>query len=112
VPVGDAVFAMALGICAGTLLRRTIPALAVTLAGFVAPRVPTAQWLRPHYMTPVTVYYNLMRNFAPKGTYLGVSQGIVGPNGLPRRPALATTCSTGHRSRTYATFWVLKRRDA
>jgi hypothetical protein len=81
--VGDAVFAMALGICAGTLLRRTIPALAVTLAGFAAPRVPTAQWLRPHYMTPVTVYYNLMRNFAPKGTYLGVSQGIVGPNGLP-----------------------------
>jgi ABC-type transport system involved in multi-copper enzyme maturation permease subunit len=83
VPVGYAIFAMALGICAGTLLRRTVPALAVTLAGFAALRALIAQWLRPHYMAPVTVYYNLMRNFAPKGAYLGVSQGIVGPNGLP-----------------------------
>ena len=36
VPVGYAIFAMALGICAGMLLRRTLPALAVTLAGFAA----------------------------------------------------------------------------
>ena len=34
VPVSYAIFAMALGICAGLLLRRTIPAMAVTLAGF------------------------------------------------------------------------------
>jgi hypothetical protein len=81
VPVGYAIFAMALGICAGTLLRRTVPALAVTLAGFVALRVATSQWLRLHYMTPVTVYFKLTSNFAPAGAYLGVSQGIVGPNG-------------------------------
>jgi hypothetical protein len=30
VPVGYAIFAVALGICAGTLQRRTLPALAVT----------------------------------------------------------------------------------
>jgi hypothetical protein len=83
VPVGYAVFAMALGICAGTLLRRTLPALAVTLAGFVALRVLIAQWLRPHFMTPVTVHYGLMGQYAPKGSYLSVSQGIVGPNGKP-----------------------------
>ncbi len=83
VPVGYAVFAMALGICAGALLRRTLPALAVTLAGFVALRALIAQGLRPHYMTPVTVYYNLMGLYAPKGSYLSVSQGIVGPNGKP-----------------------------
>jgi hypothetical protein len=83
VPVGYAVFAMALGICAGTLLRRTVPALAVTLAGFVALRAVIAQWLRPHFMTPVTVYYKLTGFFAPKGSYLSVSQGIVGPNGKP-----------------------------
>ena len=59
VPVGYAVFAMALGICAGALLRRTLPALAVTLAGFVALRALIALWLRLHYMTPVTVYYKL-----------------------------------------------------
>ena len=81
VPVSYALFAMALGICAGLLLRRTIPAMAVTLAGFAAVRVLTAQWLRLHYMIPVTVYYNLAGNWSPTGAYLGVSQGIVGPNG-------------------------------
>lgn len=33
---------MALGICAGILLRRTLPALAVTLAGFTGLRALTA----------------------------------------------------------------------
>ncbi len=95
-PVGYALFAMALGICAGTLLRRTVPALAVTLAGFVALRVLIAQWLRPHYMTPVTVYYKLTAPVhARQGSYLAVSQGIVGPNGKPRRSASAATSFNG-----------------
>jgi hypothetical protein len=83
VPVAYAIFAMALGICAGTLLRRTIPALAVTLAVFTGLRAVTALWLRPHYMTPVTVYYKLTAPFTPAGSYLGVSQGILGANGKP-----------------------------
>jgi len=83
VPVGYAIFAMALGICAGLLLRRTLPALAVTLAGFAGLRVLIAQWLRLHYMTPVTVYYKLTAPFTPVGSYLAVSQGIVGANGKP-----------------------------
>jgi hypothetical protein len=83
VPVSYAIFAMALGICAGTLLRRTLPALAVTLAGFAALRALTSQWLRPHYMAPVTVYYKLTAPFTPAGSYLGVSQGFVGANGKP-----------------------------
>jgi hypothetical protein len=83
VPVGYAIFAMALGICAGTLLRRTVPALAVTLAGFAALRALIAQWLRLHYMTPLTVYYKLTAPFVPTGSYLGVSQGVVLANGKP-----------------------------
>jgi len=82
-PVGYAVFAMSLGICAGTVLRRTLPALAITLAGFVGIRALIAQSLRPHYLTPVTVYYNLMGPPPVTGSYLGVSQGVVGPNGKP-----------------------------
>jgi ABC-type transport system involved in multi-copper enzyme maturation permease subunit len=81
VPVGYAAFAMALGICAGTLLQRTLPALAVTLAGSTALRALTALRLRPHYMTPVTVYYKLTAPFTPAGSSLGISQGIIGPNG-------------------------------
>jgi hypothetical protein len=84
VPVGYAIFAMALGVCAGALLRRTLPAIAVTLASFVGVRVLTSQWLRLHYMTPLTVYYNLTGSpSGATGSYLGVSQGIVGPNGKP-----------------------------
>jgi hypothetical protein len=82
-PVGYAIFAMALGICAGALLRRTLPALAVTLAGFAGLRALTALWLRPHYMTPVTAYYKLAAPFTPTGSYLPVSQGVVGANGMP-----------------------------
>ena len=82
-PVGYAIFAMALGIFAGMLLRRTLPALAVTLAGFAGIRELIALWLRLHYMTPVTVYYKLTAPFVPAGSYLSVSQGIVGPNGQP-----------------------------
>jgi hypothetical protein len=83
VPVGYAIFAMALGISAGTLLRRTLPALAVTLAGFAAVRVITALWLRMHYMTPVSVYYKLTAPFTPAGSYLPVRLGFVGPDGKP-----------------------------
>jgi hypothetical protein len=83
VPVGYAIFAMALGICAGTLLRRTLPALGITLAGFAGLRVLIALWLRLHYMTPVVVYYKLTAPFTPAGSYLPVSQGVVGPDGRP-----------------------------
>ena len=71
VPVAYALFAMALGIAAGTLLRRTLPAMAVTLAGFIAVRAVIALWLRPHYMSAVTVTYNLLHGYtrpAPTGS--------------------------------------------
>jgi ABC-type transport system involved in multi-copper enzyme maturation permease subunit len=92
VPVGYAIFAMALGICAGALLRRTLPALAVTLAGFVALRALIALWLRPRYMTPATVYFKLTAPFTPAGSYLSVGQGVVGANGMP---PVASTGSVG-----------------
>jgi ABC-type transport system involved in multi-copper enzyme maturation permease subunit len=81
VPVGYALFAVALGIAAGTLLRRTLPALAVTLAVFIAVRAVIAQVLRPHYMTAVTKTYSLLTGYIPRGSYLQLSQGVLGPNG-------------------------------
>jgi hypothetical protein len=81
VPVGYALFAVALGIAAGTLLRRTLPAMAVTLAVFIAVRVVIAQVVRPHYMTAVTKIYSLVTGYIPRGSYLQLSQGVLGPNG-------------------------------
>ena len=59
VPVGYAVFAVALGIAAGTLLRRTLPALAITLGVFAFLRLVIGQDLRAHYLTAVTTIYRL-----------------------------------------------------
>jgi hypothetical protein len=48
-----AVFALALGVLAGLLLRRTIPAMSVALAAFVAIRVGIEKLVRPHYLAPL-----------------------------------------------------------
>jgi hypothetical protein len=87
VPVGYALFAMALGIAAGALLRRTLPALAVTLAGFIAVRAVIALVLRPHYMRPVTTTYSLLKGYTPPGTAWQIAQGIRGPAGNLIPPA-------------------------
>jgi hypothetical protein len=86
VPVGYALFAMALGITAGALLRRTLPAVAVTLVIFVGLRMVIAELLRPHYMTAVTVIYNLNQSYTPRGSFLAVAQGIVAPGGRLIQP--------------------------
>ncbi len=82
VPVGYAVFAMALGITAGALLRRTLPAMATTLAGFIAVRFVIYSWLRPHFMSAVTSYLPLSSGFTPAGS-LQLAAGYVGAGGQP-----------------------------
>ena len=47
-PLGYAAFGFALGVTAGLLIRRAIPAMAVTLAIFAAVQVATPLWIRPH----------------------------------------------------------------
>ena len=47
-PLGYAAFAFTLGVTAGTLIRRTIPAMAVTLAIFAAMQVAMPLWIRPN----------------------------------------------------------------
>jgi hypothetical protein len=46
--------AFAIGALAGMLIRRVVPAIAVTLAVCVALTFAAGLYLRPHYMTPVT----------------------------------------------------------
>ena len=53
VPVGYAAFAFALGVTAGVLIRRTVPAMAVTLAAFAAVQLAWPTWIRPHLIAPV-----------------------------------------------------------
>jgi ABC-type transport system involved in multi-copper enzyme maturation permease subunit len=52
-PIGYAAFAFALGVTAGVIIRRTIPAMAVTLAGFAFVQIAMPNWIRPHLITPL-----------------------------------------------------------
>ena len=52
VPLGYAAFAFALGALAGALLRRTVPAMAVTLVAFTAARVAFRLLARPVLLPP------------------------------------------------------------
>jgi hypothetical protein len=99
VPVGYAVVAMALGITAGTVARRTLPAIAVTLGGFTAVRLAIADIVRPHYLAAVTHYYNVTGSFTPPGAPWLYSQGAVSQTGQVVRqgwgdlyPALQPSC--------------------
>ncbi|SOD74592.1 hypothetical protein SAMN05892883_3778 [Jatrophihabitans sp. GAS493] len=52
-PIGYAAFAFALGVCAGILLRRTLPAMAVTLVGYIVMQVLVLTSIRPHFRSPL-----------------------------------------------------------
>jgi hypothetical protein len=103
-------FAFALAAFTGTLLRRTIPAMAVTLIVYIVLAIATATVIRPHYAAPVTesgwnqgggagwVISSWVK--APNGQHL--SQAAV--NGLPvpasvqnsQSPDAFTNWLTGH----------------
>jgi hypothetical protein len=51
--VSVTLFAFAVGVFAGVVLRRTIAAMAATLAGFGAIRIAMEEYVRPHYRAPL-----------------------------------------------------------
>lgn len=76
VPVGYSVFATALGIAAGAVVRRTLPAIAIVIGGFLGMRLWISQSLRMHFMTPVTTYYSVTGNFNPPAGSAVLSGGL------------------------------------
>lgn len=57
VPIAASVFAVATGIAAGAFVRRTIPAMAATIAIFVVVRLSLAMFLRPRIASAETVAF-------------------------------------------------------
>jgi ABC-type transport system involved in multi-copper enzyme maturation permease subunit len=82
VPVAYAVFAVVLGIAVGSAIRRVIPAMATTLAAFVAVRVVIAVLVRPHYMSPLSRLVPIAQgtNALPAGAWLLSNPSHVGTN--------------------------------
>jgi ABC-type transport system involved in multi-copper enzyme maturation permease subunit len=54
VPVGYAIFALVLGTLIGLVVRRSIPAMALTLVVYVLVQVAVPLWVRPHLVAPIT----------------------------------------------------------
>ena len=53
-PIGYTLFALALGIFAGTITRKVMPAMALTLVAFLAVRIVVTMFVRPNLQEPVT----------------------------------------------------------
>lgn len=60
-PLGYALFAVTLGVVIGLLVRRTVPAMALTFAAFAGVRIFFTDYVRPHFVTPLrykSVFYS------------------------------------------------------
>jgi ABC-2 family transporter protein len=62
VPYAYTLFAFMLGVATGAIVRRAVPAMAITLVVFVLVRVLIAVLLRPYYLAPVSTTWA----YAPK----------------------------------------------
>jgi ABC-type transport system involved in multi-copper enzyme maturation permease subunit len=64
VPLAYAAFAFALGTTTGLLLRRTLPAMALTLAVFIGIQILVPNLVRPHLLPSTTVNFPINQNIA------------------------------------------------
>lgn len=66
VPIAYTLFALALGIAAGALLRRAVPAMVVALVGFLAVRLSLEFFLRPRFLPPLTYTQDVLTVLSPQ----------------------------------------------
>ena len=88
VPIGYAAFAFALGVTAGLLIRRTVPAMAVTLAVFAAVVSGFALRVRFHLLPPLHLTSALNMSWVtatgtggpagPDSLYVGITPNLPG----------------------------------
>ncbi|MFI6740617.1 ABC transporter permease [Nonomuraea sp. NPDC050451] len=94
-PMGYAAFAFVLGVTVGMLVRRTLPAMALTLAAFAAIQLAMPLLVRPHLMPPVSATFEL-------GKANVDTLNVQGQGGGPVQVFLRTSAVPGH-----AGAWVL-----
>jgi hypothetical protein len=96
-PIGYAAFAFALGVAAGVVWRKTVSAMATTLAVFIAVRGPFFHFVRPHLLTPVTKLRSLVNvgNIGFERTPDGV-HFIAGDTNLPNALSFSSSVVGKH----------------
>jgi hypothetical protein len=121
-PVGYAAFAFALGVTAGILIRRTVPAMAITLAIFAAVQILMPMLGRPYLIPPVhaTAPFNandltgfetlpgnkitVQGNFGPPGAWILSNQTITPSGRVFTGPASA--CTSNSASPQQCNSWL------
>ncbi len=78
-PLGYAAFGFALGTAVGALIRRTVPAIAVTLAIFAAAQVAMPLGVRPHLIPPHRTVVSGPSFFENAGLSVGTLQASIVP---------------------------------
>jgi hypothetical protein len=96
-PVGYAAFAFTLGVLAGALIRRTLPAMGVTLAVFIATRLAELTWVRPRLLPPVLLNMALNPGSTGYGQEGTLSVLFSSPTLMPNPPDLPNTWITSTR---------------
>jgi uncharacterized membrane-anchored protein YitT (DUF2179 family) len=83
VPIAHALFAVCLGIAAGALIRRTLPAIVTTLALYTAVRIVVAIYVRPHYLAARSAETSLATDSGvPSGSWLLSTKTVDGAGQL------------------------------
>jgi hypothetical protein len=84
-PLGYAAFAFALGTAAGVLIRRTVPAMALTLVIFAAAQLAMPLWVRPHIIPPVRTTAAIFSGTG-NGSGVGLDYGNLTAVSVPGHP--------------------------
>jgi hypothetical protein len=95
VPIGYTLFAVALGVAAGTLWPKVVPAMAATLVGFLGIRIAVAALARPRFLPPRELTYPITQsNLEPNTTLENwvISYGIRSADGKMLQPNSEIVC--------------------
>ncbi|MFG2331496.1 transporter [Streptomyces sp. NPDC048604] len=93
-PIGYAAFAFLLGTVIGLLVRRTLPAMALTLALFAVIQVLMPAALRQHLMTPVTSTVTLDVEAMSRADLMGMDESGARIDGYTMPGAWSLTSSS------------------
>ncbi|MEH1164262.1 transporter [Micromonospora sp. CPCC 205539] len=101
-PIGYTLFAVALGIFAGTVWKRMLPAMGITLAGYVGVRAAVAILARPHYQPARTQTFPIEGEGIPelsRGDWI-LSMGIRNADGTMVAEDTRIQCPPGGKGPT------------
>lgn len=88
VPIAYGLFAFVPGVALGAIIRRTLPAMAATIAGYAVVRYLVTEYVRPNVIAPLKA--NLPFVLRLTGTGVGATIGPPQPNDLVVSNQIAT----------------------